>query len=628
MAITKMKAITIAGKIHDFERVVGQYVYGKDIALENAALVLGSKKKLHSFTDGVHYENIVKTAGDIITLAGIDTKKYSGEDSEMSLDEMKEFLDGINARIENEKKRADEIKEQIEANNKVKQSLDRMQELDVDLGKLFAMEFVQFRYGHLPRSGYRMLETYLYDMNIIFVKTGQDEQNVWGLYFAPATQIQRTEEIFTSLYFVPQQLPEDMSGTPEQIQAQIVLENKALSDKIAELGKETKKQISDSEKVISEVYNTASKRQKFNEVRAAAVHSHDFFYIVGWMSEKDAKALDKEMSKDESIVLFYSEDAENLKSIIKPPTKLKNNMVFRPFEMFVNMYGLPSYNEIDPTPLLAVTYILFFGMMFGDLGQSAIFVVLGFLLYKLKNIKLMQIVGICGISGMIFGILYGSVFGNENIIHGILPPMENIQTLLISTVAMGAVVIVLSMFLNIKNAAANKDYPAMIFGQNGISGLVFYVSMLGLVLNMVLSLGLPSKLFVVLMIAAFVCIFMQEPLGDLLKGKKQWLPKDPMFYVQSLFEMVEVLLSYFSNTISFLRVGAFAIVHVGMMMAVQMLAGNGGVTTVIVTILGNIVVMVLEGLVVGIQVLRLEYYEMFSRYFTGSGKPFVSIKDK
>ncbi len=628
MAITKMMAVTIAGKIHDFERVVGQYVYGRDIHLENAALVLGSKKKLHSFTDGSHYETVVKSAQDIIGLAGIDMSKYEGRETEMSLEEMKAFLDDINVRIQNEKNSADSLWVQIEENKRIKESLDSMAGISVDLGKLFAMRFVRFRYGHIPLSGYRMLETYLSDMNIVFVKTGQDAQNVWGFYFAPATQMQKAEEIFTSLYFVPVMLPENMSGTPEEIQAQLVLKNKALGDEIAELGRNTKKLLSDCEDKIAGVYNTASKRHKFNEVRAAAVHSHDFFYIVGWMSEKDAKALDKEMSADDGIILFYSEKPEALKSILRPPTKLKNNIVFRPFEMFVKMYGLPSYTEIDPTPLVAVTYILFFGMMFGDLGQSAVFVLLGFLLYWKKRIELMRIVGICGVSGMVFGVLYGSVFGKEDIIHGILPPMDNIQTLLISTVAIGAIIIVLSMVLNIKNAAANKDYGELFFGQNGVSGLVFYVSVIIFALNAVLSLGLPGAPFIALMIIAFVCIYLHEPLSGLLKRKKGWLPKDAMFYVQNIFEMVEVLLSYFSNTISFLRIGAFAIVHVGMMMAVEMLAQGGGLKTIIVTVLGNMIVMVLEGLVVGIQVLRLEYYEMFSRYFTGNGKPFVSIKDK
>lgn len=627
MAITKMLAVTIAGKIHEFEQVIDRYVYGRDIHLENAMYVLGGKKKLRSFTDGVHYEAVVKSAEDIIELAGIDISAHS-EESDMSLDEMKSFLDDINSRIENEKKCADSLRSEIEENRRIKESLANMQDLKTDLSKLAEMKYIKFRYGHIPQSGYRMLETYLSDMNIVFVKTAGDGQNVWGIYFAPASEMQKAEEIFTSLYFVPVPLPEEINGTPEEIAAQLVLKNKELAEEITTLRNSTRALLEGLEDKIAAIYNTASKRQKFNEVRAAAVHSHDYFYIVGWMSEKDAKALDKEMEKDDSIVLFYSDRPENLKNIVTPPTKLKNNIVFRPFEMFVKMYGLPGYSEIDPTPLLAVTYILFFGMMFGDLGQSAVFVILGFLVYKLKKMELARIVGICGISGMIFGVIYGSVFGNEEIIHGILPPMENITTLLLSTVAMGAVVIVLSMILKIKNAASNKDYGELLFSQNGVSGLVFYVSLLMFALNMVLSLGLPSVVFVILMVAAFVCIYLHEPLSELLQGKKGWLPKDPMFYVQNLFEMVEVLLSYFSNTISFLRIGAFAIVHVGMMMAVDMLAGDGGTASIIVTVLGNIIVMVLEGLVVGIQVLRLEYYEMFSRYFTGNGRQFVSLRDK
>lgn len=628
MAITKMMAVTIAGKIHEFERVVDRYVYNRDIHLENAAVVLGGKKKLRSFTDGVHYEAVVKSAEDIIALTGIDTLKYANADTDMNLEEMKGFLDGINARIEKEKADADVIRQQISENNRVKESLEKLSDLEVDLGRLTDMRFVRSRYGCLPKSGYRMLETYLADMNIVFVKTAEEEQSVWGFYFAPAEEFRQIEEIFTSLYFVPTPLPQDMHGTAQEIRAQIDAENKELAGRIAKLGEDSRTLIQDSEAEISAVYVTASRRRRFNEVRMSAAHSRDFFYIVGWMSEKDAKALDKDMAKDDSILLFYSEDAENMKNIITPPTKLKNNIISRPFEMFVKMYGLPGYTEIDPTPLVAATYILFFGMMFGDVGQSAVFVLLGFLLYAKKKMELMRIVGICGISGMVFGVLYGSVFGNEEIIHGILPPMDNIQMLLISTVGMGAIVIVLAMLLNMRNAAVNRDWGGLLFSQNGISGLVFYGSVIVFALNMVLDLGLPGGIFIALMIVSFLCIYMREPLGELIAGKKNWLPKDAMFYVQNLFEMIEVLLSYFSNTVSFLRVGAFAIVHAGMMMAVEMLAAGGGAKTVIVTIIGNLVVMVMEGLVVGIQVLRLEYYEMFSRYFTGNGKEFVSIKDK
>ena len=137
-----------------------------------------------------------------------------------------------------------------------------------------------------------------------------------------------------------------------------------------------------------------------------------FFYIVGWMDEKHALALEKEVNESGDVVMFYTEDAENIKNM-QPPTKLKNNPVFKPFEMFVKMYGLPSFNEIDPTPILAITYILFFGIMFGDVGQSLVLAIAGFIVYKMKKWDLGGIVGWVGLSGVVFGFIYGSFFGNE-----------------------------------------------------------------------------------------------------------------------------------------------------------------------------------------------------------------------
>ena len=97
-----------------------------------------------------------------------------------------------------------------------------------------------------------------------------------------------------------------------------------------------------------------------------------------------------------------------------------------------------------------------------------------------------------------------------------------------------------------------------------------------------------------------------------------------MFIAQSFFELFEVLLSYFSNTLSFVRIGAFAVSHAAMMEVVLMLAGaEAGSPNWIVVVIGNIIVCGMEGLIVGIQVLRLEYYELFSRFYKGTGKEFI-----
>ena len=123
-------------------------------------------------------------------------------------------------------------------------------------------------------------------------------------------------------------------------------------------------------------------------------------------------------------------------------------------------------------------------------------------------------------------------------------------------------------------------------------------------------------------------IFLKEPLGRLIRGDS-FLPRGESlggFLVEGVFELLEVLLSFVTNTMSFLRVGGFVISHAGMMAVVltltDMMQGSG---SVLMLIGGNIFVMALEGFIVGIQVLRLEFYEMFSHYFEGQGIPFSSL---
>ena len=629
MAITKMVAVTIAGKVEEFENVVDKYVYNRSIHLENAMSVLGDSKRLSVFDESTQYDGVVKTAEDILKLANIPLEIDKNSDNNISIHQMNEELDSISSQVAAEKEKRDELMKRRVSNDEAIGKLALMKNIDDDVSKVFKMEYIKARFGHIPRGGYKMLNTYLNELECVFVETFSDENDVWGFYFAPASRIQKVDEIFTSLYFERITIPGDVDGNPQEMQAELILHNKEITKQIDELAQQTKKLLSDSKEKLIQIYSVARKRQQFADVRSSAAHSKDFFYIVGWMSEKDANALQKEVDADNSIVLFYTESAENMKNIITPPTKLKNNPIFRPFEFFVKMYGMPGYTEFDPTPLLAITYILFFGMMFGDVGQSAVLAILGFLVYKFKKIDLANIIGVCGLSGIVFGFLYGSIFGREDIIKGVLTPMDNIQTMLIGTIAMGIVIIVIGMCLNVRNCFDKKDYGEMIFGHNGIAGIIFYVSVILFALSKLTDfVKLPAAPMIVLMVLSLLMIFMSEPLSNLVNGKKDWMPKGGMFYVQSFFELFEVLLSYFSNTISFLRIGAFAIVHVGMMMAVELLAQGGPAKVIIVSIIGNILVMVMEGLVVGIQVLRLEYYEMFSRYFTGNGKPFRSLKIK
>ena len=134
-----------------------------------------------------------------------------------------------------------------------------------------------------------------------------------------------------------------------------------------------------------------------------------------------------------------------------------------------------------------------------------------------------------------------------------------------------------------------------------------------------------SAVLAVMFGVPLLLMFFKEPLTAFLEKKARTAAPGgkAMFVIQGFFELFEVLLSYFSNTLSFVRVGAFAVSHAAMMEVVLMLAGaEAGSPNWLVVVLGNLFVCGLEGLVVGIQVLRLEYYELFSRFYRGSGREF------
>jgi V/A-type H+-transporting ATPase subunit I len=632
MAITKMKAVTIAGQINEFDSVVEKYVYGRDIHLENAMSVLTNKGRLVCFEENNEYDTVAKNAMSIMKLANYTVNKKNIAPESTTLADMQKLIDDVNLNIEAEQKQNEELSAQIKANDTAIEKMNLMLEMDVDLSRISNFEFIGCKFGRIPRTGYKTLVTYLDNLEAFFIKTAENTSDVWGFCFVPLIKEKKIEEVFNSLYFEPVGIESEYIGTPYEIKQELIKRNQEINQQIEKLKKKTADMLSSVTSELCGVYNLAKKRHQFAEVRKNAVHGDMFFYIVGWMDEKSASQLEKEITKSGDTVMFYIEDAENVKTM-QPPTKLKNNPIFKPFEMFVKMYGLPSYNEIDPTPILSITYILFFGIMFGDVGQSLLLSIAGFIVYKLKKWDLGGIVGMVGLSGVVFGFIYGSFFGNEDIIPKLfhttpIQPMEQIGLMLGGTIGMGVLIIIFGMIVNVINAVKSHNKGEALFSHNGIAGIVFYVSVLLLAGNIFLGFGIPNAVFITLIVIAIIVMYMAEPLGKLINGKKNWFPKSGMFFVENFFELFEVILSFFTNTISFLRIGAFAIVHVGMMMVVSILAGNGGVGGVIVQILGNALVMVLEGLIVGIQVLRLEYYEMFSRYFSGRGKDFVSLKDK
>ena len=223
--------------------------------------------------------------------------------------------------------------------------------------------------------------------------------------------------------------------------------------------------------------------------------------------------------------------------------------------------------------------------------------------------------------------LYHALFGLEEKPIEVMAP-ATAGTIIYAAVGIGVALVVLAMILNCFVAARRRGWGSRLFGPNGLPGLVFYGAVgWGLVSSNMLGSSLFSVPYIIfLIVLPLVLIYLREPLTALVtrSGEKtEW----GGYLAQSFFELFESVLSYVTNTMSFLRVGAFVLVHAGMMTVVFTLAGmTSGFGWWLIVVIGNIVVAAIEGLLVGIQVLRLEFYEMFSRFYEGGGVPFTPVR--
>jgi len=267
--------------------------------------------------------------------------------------------------------------------------------------------------------------------------------------------------------------------------------------------------------------------------------------------------------------------------------------------------------------------------MFGDVGQGLVIFLIGLLLMK-RKVSLGGAITGAGISSVIFGFIYGSVFGFEEWIDALwIRPMDNINTMLITGIVVGVLLLTSAMILNIVNGIKNRDIARILVDKNGIAGFAFYWSIIIAVLFIYKNNKLPVSpaVFITIPVISLLVMFFKEPIENYLH-KRKFLPKEKgTFFVEAFFEMFDTVLSYLSNTISFIRLSAFTLNHAGLFMAFLILSQmTGGVGSIIEIIVGNILIIGLEGLIVGIQALRLEYYELFNRFFSGDGRPYKPLK--
>lgn len=634
--IEKMKFLSITGPKADIDRVIDQYLSKYEIHLENALSELKTVASLRPYLEINPYKAELQTAASLMesfhdTPPQMGSRKISLEEAVSTVRE----LDGQMKTLSDQKERLEKQEDTIRTSmNNVIPFTD----LNYNLQDILHFKYVKFRFGRIPHEYYDKFMNYVYDtIDTVIHKCQEDAEYVWVVYFVPEVLSDKIDAIYASLHFERFFLPDEYEGTPDEATHVLEANLSDICEKIRDVEQQIAHTLDSRKEDLAAAYEKLNTYSTNFDVRKLAActkeEEHTFYILCGWMSESDAKAFRKELESEEETFCFVEDNHANI--ISKPPTKLKNPGLFKPFEMFINMYGLPAYEEIDPTIILGITYSFLFGFMFGDAGQGLCLLIGGYLLYRAKKMNLAAIISCCGFFSTIFGFLFGSVFGFENILEPIwlhpkeamtqLPFIGNLNTVFVVAVAMGMGIVLMTMVLNVINSLRAHDTEKAYFDTNGIAGIVFYGALTVTVFLYMSGHALPATVLLVIMFLIPLCvIFFKEPLTALVEKKAEIMPEEKgMFFVQGFFELFEVCLSYFSNTLSFVRVGAFAVSHAAMMEVVLMLAGaEAGSPNWLVIIFGNLFVCGMEGLIVGIQVLRLEYYELFSRFYKGTGRAF------
>lgn len=532
------------------------------------------------------------------------------------------------------------IESDIQQQNNALRHLAHINNMDISLDELFASRFVKVRFGRLPADSRSKLRFYDNEL-FFFYEFDFDSDYYWGFYLTTEEYTAVIDNIFNSLFFERIYIPEYAHGTPRLASEHLMAAIQSEQEELQRNEKSREALIAQNLSAFTDLYSRILYLTSAYEIRKYVAISNDgeqqTFHMVGFIPKREQAQFAAAVSRYTEVTVNFMPPETDPR--FTPPTRLHNHPLVRPFEMFVTMYGMPSQQDIDPTPLVAITYSLLFGAMFGDLGQGLLLCLLGLLVSKKTGSALGGILVRVGVCSAGFGLLYGSVFGNETLLEPLyhalgIGPIQvmngaTINQILILAVAAGAVMILLAICINIIQGIKQHDAARAVFDANGIAGLLLYSALLvGFVLQMFFHIHVFVPLYIILFVVLpAMLIFLKEPCLKLLRHAKHIAPADGIgsYIAESFFELFEVFLSFAANTMSFLRVGGFVLSHAGMMLVVYTLADMLQGAAIPVLILGNLFVMALEGMIVGIQVLRLEFYEIFSRFYHGDGVPFAPI---
>jgi len=515
------------------------------------------------------------------------------------------------------------------------------------------LTFLAMRIGKIDPQYLDELKFAVGDRGVI-IPLGEDHTRVLAASskkgrFALDTELKR-------FGFVPLDVPTDFKGIPDDVIEGLKKQVSETTVEVQHVAEDRARYASIHREELVRLLLTFSLAAGVQSVRESLESTQLVYRILGWISADESTTLMQDLDNcTEGRIAIRVYSPEEVPSVRagreKVPVRYRHGTFVKSFERMVFSYGAPLYGTIDPTPVVAFFFTILFGIMFGDAGQGMVFLLLGILLINRAIPPLHKwnhfgpIFVAIGISSTIMGLLTGEFFANSTLLapfghwvtglwgeprHAILVMMPSKDSLAF-TLCIGFIINSIGLIINIINQFSLSRPAKAIFSKTGLCGALFFWYTAFLLLR-ILVIGIPFAWYdVVILGTVLLGLFFSEPLSRLVEGHRPVF-ENGLFsaMIEGVVEILEVVSTYISNSVSFLRVGAFALSHAVLSFIIftmsDLVGGSLSAGGLVIGIFGNLVIIVLEGLIVTIQVIRLQYYEFFSKFFTETGREFTPFR--
>jgi Archaeal/vacuolar-type H+-ATPase subunit I len=569
----------------------------------------------------------------------------------VTADNWQSLLDNTSQEILTLKTEVEELNSSLAALNEknlelghLKKMLQSMENADADLQGISELKLIYVAFASMPIKNCEAFQVAVSGQPFFVKQSHLTEEECFVCVAAPSKHKDEVERILRTyhaeLFVMPPDLPRNVGEAHKIVNKQLKdneEKDKAVKEQLEKIGKESKDQLSSWKETSENILALLTAEKNILQTGRLAT-------VKGFVPQKKFSELSATVTRgmDGKVLVLQDEAQPDFQDHeVKAPSKFANNRFVKPFEEITKLYGLPNYNEVDPTPLLAITFPFLFGLMFGDLGHGLVLLLGGLIVGKLikgnqgmKNIC--WIMAACGIGAMVAGVLFGDFFGQPIFAALWFHPTESVADFLIFALFVGIVQISLGIALELVDYLLKHNVvdavltalPKILFFAGGVYLVVVYqLDFAAWLSGPILAPLIP---FIIMVAAKPVYTKIAKPVVT----HESENPESETL-VGRFFEGGDFLTRLLSNTISYSRILALFMAHWALLLVTYTVAGlialgvggvGGLILSGVIIVFGNIAVLALEGLIVFIHTLRLHFYEWFSKFYAGAGTEFKPFK--